>query len=112
MDQSTAQAASSPEVPDTSAMPRRYTTFRGITCESDTARLLERMFLLIDDPAKTNAFWEKFRAEIMAAENLHERKFDGLCLVCARVGILYELFEEYEDEEGLAILEKIENECC
>lgn len=90
----------------------RYVSFAGIDCEGNTAKLLARVFHHIDDPAKTNAFWEKFRAEVQAAEDIHERKFDGLCLICARVGILYELFEEYDDEEGTALLEKIENECC
>lgn len=96
---------------DTSATDR-YVSFSGIDCEGNTAKLLARVFRHIDDPAKTNAFWEKFRAEVQAADDIHERKFDGLCLVCARVGILSELFEQYDDEEGIALLERIENECC
>ncbi|GAA0587181.1 N(2)-fixation sustaining protein CowN [Caenispirillum bisanense] len=90
----------------------RYVSFSGIDCEGNTARLLARVFHHIDDPLKSNAFWDKFRAEVAAAEDIHARKFDGLCLVCARVGIIAELFEQYDDTEGLALLEQIENECC
>lgn len=93
-------------------MPPRYLTFKGIDCEGNAERLIERIFMHIDDPNKTNAFWEKFRAEVMASKNLHERKFDGLCLLCARVGIIAELFEEYDDEDGLAMLSQLEDECC
>lgn len=90
----------------------RYVTFKGIDCDGNAQRLIERIFAIIDQPGNTNAFWEKFRAEVLAAENIHERKFDGLCLLCARVGIIYELFEDHDDEEGHALLDQLENECC
>ncbi len=90
----------------------RYTSFKGIDCEGNTQKLLARILMHIEDPEKTNAFWEKFKAEISSAENIYERKFDGLCLICARVAILSDLFETYEDSEGLSLLEQIEYECC
>lgn len=112
---SNANAAESPEdiSPTLSAdKTDRYVSFKGIDCEGNNEKLLAMVFRHIDDPAKNNAFWDKFRAEVAAADNIYERKFDGLCIVCARVAIISELFEEYEDEEGLAMLEKIEHECC
>lgn len=97
---------------DPTTLPPRYVTFKDIDCEGNAERLIARIFHHIDEPSKTNAFWEKFRAEVQASKDIHERKFDGLCLLCARVGIIAELFEEHDDEQGLALLGQIEDECC
>ena len=97
---------------DLSRSADRYVSFAGIDCDGNAGRLIARIFMHIDDPLKSNAFWDKFRSDVLAAEDIHARKFDGLCLLCARVGIIAELFEQYDDTEGLALLERIENECC
>ncbi|MGQ9372167.1 N(2)-fixation sustaining protein CowN [Azospirillum sp. ST 5-10] len=95
--------------PDT---PDRYVSFKGIDCADNAARVVARLRRHIDDPAKTNAFWERFKEKLAVAGDPARRQADGLCLLCANVYYIADLFEEQEDEEGLALLRKLEDECC
>jgi hypothetical protein len=69
----------------------------------------------IDDPAKSNPFWGKFKEKLelvgQPASN-SGRNLDELFLIHTYTNNLYEIFEEYEDEEALALLRQIERECC
>jgi len=93
----------------------RYVTFRGIDGDGNAKRLMEMLRRHIDDPAKTNPFWEKFKEKLALAaspETNHGRHLDELFLVHSYINNLYELFEEYEDHEALALLRRIEIESC
>jgi len=92
--------------------PERYISFRGIDCTAQSAKVMEHLYAIIDDPAKTNAFWERFKERAKAAGNIHARVTDELCLLCSHTYFLEELFEEHGDEAGLAHLRRIEEECC
>jgi hypothetical protein len=90
----------------------RYVSFRGIDCEANNRAVIERVLMHIDDPAKTNPFWEKFKARLAEAAQPYARQSDELCLACSHTYYFEELFEEHGDEEGLAMLHKLEVECC
>jgi hypothetical protein len=90
----------------------RYVTFRGINCTEYSVKVMEHIYAIIDDPEKTNPFWEQFKQRVTAAGNVHARVSDELCLLCAFVSVIEELFEEHEDEAGMAHLRRLEYECC
>lgn len=90
----------------------RYVSFRGIDCTANSAKVMEHIYAIIDDPAKTNAFWEQFKQRVQAAGNVHARISDELCLLCSFVSVIEELFDEHHDEVGMTYLRKLEEECC
>lgn len=94
------------------AAPDRYVSFKGINCDDNAGRLIAAIRRHIDDPAKTNPFWERFKERLAAADAVRARTADGLCLLCAHVCYIDELFEEHDDAAGLALLRKLEDECC
>jgi hypothetical protein len=67
----------------------------------------------IEDPEKGNAFWDKFRERLdTVGQDIDGRTIDELFLIHNYINNLYEIFEEYEDEEALKLLDRIEQECC
>lgn len=94
----------------------RYVTFENIDCYKDAANVLDAMnelFLL--KPESKNEFWVRFERqipqnykEVLAKEN--ER--DILYHICSNVFYIYDLFDEYEFEKGVELLNTIELDCC
>ena len=90
---------------DITSTTDRYTTFAGIDCTGNSLRLVQAIRRHIDDPAKTNKFWEAFKVKLAHAElEPVKRKADQLCLLCSHICYLDELFEEHDDKEGLELL--------
>jgi N(2)-fixation sustaining protein CowN len=93
----------------------RYVTFKGIDGDGNARRLMAMLRRHIDDPAKTNLFWEKFKEKLVLSESPdanHGRHLDELFLIHSYINNLFELFEEYEDQEALTLLRQIEMESC
>jgi N(2)-fixation sustaining protein CowN len=93
----------------------RYVTFKGIDGNGNARRLVAMLRRHIDDPAKTNLFWEKFKEKLALAKSPdanHGRHLDELFLIHSYINNLYDLFEEYGDEEALTLLRQIEMESC
>ena len=93
----------------------RYVTYKNIDCEGNSKRLMEMLCRHIDDPQKSNVFWDKFKeklARVGKPDENNGRCIDELFLIHTYINNLYEVFEEYEDEEALALLDRIERECC
>lgn len=90
----------------------RYITYNGIDCEGNAKIVVEHVLALIEDPAKSNALWERFKVRLAEAGKVGARKADELCLACSHTYYIEELFEEYDDEEGLEALRRLEDECC
>lgn len=92
----------------------RYVTFKGIDCMGLADAVVGRVMALIDDPQKTNEFWERFREKIRAArdENSPLGTPDALYLVCSHTYYLYDLFEDHDDELGEQLVRAIEDHCC
>jgi len=99
----------------TSTTTDRYVTFKNIDCEGNSKRLMQLLLRHIDDPNKSNPFWEKFKeklARVGQPQANGGRCLDELFLIHTYINNLYEIFEEYEDEAALALLSQIERECC
>lgn len=93
----------------------RYVTYANIDCEGNAKRLMSMLRRQIDDPEKSNAFWEKFKGmldQIDHPEETNGRKIDEIFLIHTYINNLYEVFEEYKDTAALELLDRIERECC
>ncbi len=93
----------------------RYVTYKNIDCAGNSKRLMEMLRRHIDDPDKTNVFWEKFKEKLALVgkpQQNNGRSIDELFLIHTYINNLFEIFEEYEDAEALALLDRIERECC
>lgn len=90
----------------------RYVSFEGIECYRNAEILLSYIERLATGPAKDNKYWQFFMTKIEKSRAGDTGVGDALFLVHANINVIRELFEEYEDETALELLEKIEMECC
>lgn len=101
----------------TTAMPTppgsadRYVSFAGIDFEGNMNTVLGHLRRYIDDPEKTNPFWERFKSRLAAASKESGTFYDQLLLLHSHVYYMVELFEDHDDEEALKALKKLEEEC-
>jgi hypothetical protein len=69
----------------------------------------------IDDPHRTNRFWELFKDKLGRGGQPDQnggRCLDELYLIHAYINNIRELFEEYDDIPASKLLEQIESESC
>jgi hypothetical protein len=95
--------------------PDRYVSFVGIEGDKNSRNLMVMLRRHIDDPQKTDRFWEMFRAklELVGKPDLNSgRCLDELYLIHAYINNIRELFERYDDQPALELLEQIEMENC
>ncbi len=95
--------------------PDRYVSFEGIEGDKNSRELMEMLRRHIDQPLKTNRFWELFKEKLarVGQPDLNGgRCLDELFLIHSYINNIRELFEEYDDQPALALLEKIETESC
>lgn len=95
--------------------PDRYVSFIGIEGDSNSRRLMEMLRRHIDDPHKTNRYWELFKDKLARVGKPDEnggRCLDELFLIHAYINNIRELFEQFDDQPALALLEQIETESC
>ncbi|MCV6607187.1 MAG: N(2)-fixation sustaining protein CowN [Campylobacterales bacterium] len=94
----------------------RYITFNNIDCYENAALVLDSMIELFEkQPESKNQLWQKFMEKI--PENYREEfakgeEKDTLYLVCANVFYISDLFEEYDFDKGIEVLDQVELECC
>ena len=94
----------------------RYVSFANIDCYKNATLVLDAMnelFCLKTD--SKDQFWTQFMDKI--PENYEEvfakkNEKDTLYLICANVFYIGDLFDEYEFEKGITLLDQIELECC
>ncbi|SDH22759.1 N(2)-fixation sustaining protein CowN [Roseospirillum parvum] len=94
------------------AAPDRYVSFEGIDCAGNSRALIAAIRRHIDRPERSNPLWERFKARLAAAGDSQASTGDELYLVCSHVYYIEELFDAYDDAEGLELLRKLEYECC
>lgn len=95
--------------------PDRYVSFVGIEGDKNSRELMRMLRGHIDDPQKTNRFWELFKEKldrVGLTDGNGGRCLDELFLIHSYINNIRELFEEYDDQPALALLEKIETESC
>lgn len=93
----------------------RDVTFRGIDGDGNARRLVAMLRRHIEDPAKSNLFWENFKGKLALAGSSGAnggRVLDELFLVHSYINNIRELFEEHDDQEALALLHRVEAESC
>jgi len=95
----------------------RYVTFSNIDCYENAACVLDAMNDLFTlKPESKNKLWIKFmekipqnyRKEFTKPKIVH----DTLYLACANVFNISDLFEDYDFDKGIDVLDQIELECC
>lgn len=99
---------------DGRAAADRYVSFCNIDCDGMAARILPLACAqLAAGGHLANPFWARFsaRAEAISGQGMVDG-VDALYLVCSHVMYLAEVFEEPGGEEGRALLEAIELQCC
>lgn len=95
--------------------PDRYVSFAGIDGDSNAQKLVVLLRHHIDDPAKTNRFWELFKGKLERITQPAESSGfsqDELYLIHAYINNIRELFELYDDQAALTLLDQIEAESC
>lgn len=95
--------------------PDRYVSFVGIDSDGNARKLVAMLRRHIDDPARSNRFWEMFKeklARVGRPDQTGGRRLDELFLIHSYINNIRELFEEYEDGPALELLERIETESC
>ena len=97
--------------PERSEKSDRYISFKGIDCDGNAQRLIAYLRRHIDDPGKTNPFWEQFKLKLKLNPTSGPH-YDALYLVHAYINIMREYLELMQDAEALALLEQLEEECC
>ena len=94
--------------------PDRYVSFKGIDGDANAQKLMVMLRQHIDDPEKTNRFWELFKGKLDKLAHVATNGFiqDELYLTHAYINNIRELFETYDDQQALALLDQIEAESC
>lgn len=94
----------------------RYVTFENIDCYKEAANVLDAMNELFAlHPKAKNDFWVRFESfipknyrEVFAKGN----EKDTLYHICSNVFYISDLFDEYDFEKGIKVLDEIELDCC
>lgn len=98
------------------AVKDRYITFDNIDCYENSALVIDAMIELFEKkPDSKNKLWNNFMNKIPTNyREVFEKdgNKDILYLVCANVFYISDLFEEYEFEEGIEVLDQVELDCC
>lgn len=87
----------------------RYLSFEGIDCDGNAVRLMELLDEQLTLPGRHNAFWDYFNKK-RAGET--GPPMDDLYLIHGNINQIREFFETWQDEEALALLQQLEEECC
>jgi len=98
-----------------SRKPDRYVSFVDIEGDKNARELMAMLRRHIDDPLKSNRYWELFKEKLdRVGKPVEEggRCMDELYLVHAYINNIRELFEQYEDQPALTLLDRIEAESC
>lgn len=87
----------------------RYVSFGGIDCSGNASRVMALIKGHMAGSGKNQPFWEYFMAKRKPRSGPPP---DDLFLVHCHLNQIREFFEERDDAEALALLIKLEEECC
>ena len=94
---------------DSGKMPDRYVSFNGIDCKGNARRVMELIEKHLAESGQSEPFWEYFMGK---RTPLSAPPPDDLFLVHSHINQIRELFEELANQEALALLFLLEEECC
>lgn len=89
----------------------RYVSFSDIDFSGNMKKVMGHLFHYIDGPEKDNPLWKLFKERLAKANAADVPRQDQLLLLHSHVYYMYDLFEEYDDDEAAADLAKLEQEC-
>ena len=87
----------------------RYISFEGIDCDGNARRVMEHIERHVAIPGRNNAFWDYFMNKRAGGSG---PKPDDLFLIHSNINQVRELFATWQDEEAMALLVQVEEECC
>jgi len=87
----------------------RYVSFEGIDCDGNARELMAHIERLLDLPGRSNAFWEYFMKKRAGGSG---PKPDDLFLLHSNINQVRELLETWDDAAAMALLTRLEEECC
>jgi hypothetical protein len=87
----------------------RYVSFIGIDCDGNARRVMELIEKHMAESGQPEPFWEYFMGKRRSPSGPPP---DDLFLVHCHINQIRELFEEIGDEDALALLFILEDECC
>jgi hypothetical protein len=94
----------------------RYVSFKKIDCFDNACSVIDHMLRVLENEAHMNLYWKKVIPMIPNAYHSRKASEDEsealLYLVCSNVFYIEELFDNAEDDAGIAALRKCELECC
>ncbi|MFV0482405.1 MAG: N(2)-fixation sustaining protein CowN [Campylobacteraceae bacterium] len=94
----------------------RYVSFANIDCYENAILVLDAMYELFEIyPEAKNELWVRFETFIpkdYKAVFTKKNSKDILYHICSHVFYLSALFETYDFEKGIALMEQAELECC
>lgn len=95
--------------------PDRYVSFKGIDFEGNTQKVIDMLRPHLDNPENDNPFYGKLSEYLDRVEQglpINGKKMDKLFFIHCYMNNLRDIFENVGDNEGLQMLEKVEQECC
>lgn len=87
----------------------RYLSFAGIDCDGNARRVMACIDRHLAVPGRGNAFWDYFAKKRAGGSGPQP---DDLFLIHSNINQVRELFEAWQDDEALRLLEQLEEECC
>lgn len=87
----------------------RYLTFKGLNCDGKAAQILERIQQCLDQSDSASPWQTYFRLKLERRQALGQ---DALFFVGSQITQIREFFEAYNDQEALALIERVEEDCC
>lgn len=91
----------------TSVKLDRYLSFAGLDCDERASQLLSRVRQHL--AGKESHWRDFFETRLSEAKRRGE---DDLYLVGSQVNVLRDFFADFQDEDGIELLEALEEECC
>ncbi len=91
------------------AAPDRYVSFSGIDCDGNARRVMDCILRHVALPERNTAFWDYFLKKRAGGSGPRP---DDLFLIHSNINQVRELFETWKDQEAMALLARLEEECC
>jgi hypothetical protein len=89
--------------------PDRYISFDGIDCDGNARAVMACIERLLELPGRSNVFWDYFMQKRSPKSG---PKPDDLFLIHSNINQVRDLFETWDDEAAMVLLEQLEEECC
>ncbi|MFP4132903.1 MAG: N(2)-fixation sustaining protein CowN [Halothece sp.] len=87
----------------------RYISFQGIDCDGKARAILNYIEQYVNSPPHHSPWLDYFQQKLRDRVSIGQ---DELHFVASQINNIQALFEDYEDNQALALLEKVEEECC